>query len=104
MIVREGETGRSLYFLGSGQAKVTKHGRLLNVLNAGECVGEMSYMKEGGFRQATVETMDDVLLAEFAKEALDKVSLKCRYQLFQALIHSLVDRLTFANDRLAGAG
>ena len=52
-IVREGETGSSLFFIGSGQAKVTKHGRLLNVLDAGECVGEMSYIKEGGMaRQA----------------------------------------------------
>ena len=103
-IVREGDSGSSLFFLGSGQAKVTKHGRLLNVLDAGECVGEMSYIKGGMTRQATVESMDDVLLAEFEKETLDKVSLKCRYQFFQALLHSLVDRLTFANDRLAGAG
>jgi serine/threonine protein kinase len=104
-IVREGETGRSLFFLGSGQAKVTKQGRLLNVLDAGECVGEMAYIKEGGIaRQATVESMADVLLAEFEQEALDNVSLKCRYQLSLALMHSLVDRLTLADERLVGAG
>jgi serine/threonine protein kinase len=104
-IVRDGETGRSLFLLGSGQAKVTKHGRLLNVLGEGECFGEMSYIKEGGMaRQATVGSMDDVLLAEFEKDTLEQVSLKCRYQFFQALIHSLIDRLSFANERLAGAG
>lgn len=104
-IVREGETGRSLFFLGSGQAKVTKRGRLLNVLDAGECVGEMAYIKEGGLaRQATVESMADVLLAEFAPEALDKVSLKCRHQLSLALMHSLVDRLSLADERLVQAG
>ena len=37
VIVREGESGRSLYLLGSGQAKVTRQGRLLNVLDSGEC-------------------------------------------------------------------
>ena len=103
-IVSEGEAGRSLFLLGSGHAKVTKRGRLLNVLDAGECVGEMAYIKEGMARQATVESMDDVLLAEFEHESLDKVSLQCRYQFFQALMHSLVDRLSFANERLAGAG
>jgi tRNA A-37 threonylcarbamoyl transferase component Bud32 len=105
VIVREGEPGRSLFFLGSGHAKVTKQGRLLNVLDAGECIGEMSYIKssETG-RQATVETMDDVLLAEFQKEAIDKISLKCRYQLSLALMHSLVDRLTLADERLVMAG
>ena len=105
MIMQEGDQGASLFFLGSGQAKVTKQGRLLNVLNAGECVGDMSYIKEGGIpRQATVETLEDVLLVEFEKTALDKVSIKCRYQLSLALMHSLVDRLALGDERLVQAG
>ena len=105
MITQEGENGSSLFFLGSGQAKVTKQGRLLNVLNAGECVGDMSYIKEGSIpRQATVESMTEVLLVEFEKEALDKVSVGCRYQLSLALIHSLVDRLALGDERLVQAG
>jgi len=104
-IVREGETGKSLFFLGSGHAKVTRQGRLLNVLDAGECVGELAYIKDGGIaRQATVETMADVLLVEFEREMLDQVSLRCRYQLSMALMHSLVDRLSLADERLVGAG
>ena len=105
VIVREGEPGRSLYLLGSGKAKVTKQGRLLNLLDAGECVGEMSYIKDGGIaRQATVESMTDVLLAEFEKESVEQVSLKCRYQFSQALLHSLVDRLAMADGRLVQVG
>lgn len=105
IIVREGETGRSLFFLGSGHAKVTKQNRLLNVLEAGDCIGEMAYIKDGEIeRQATVETMSDVLLVEFEKDQLAEVSLKCRYQLSLALMHSLVDRLSLADERLVGAG
>ena len=105
VIVREGDEGRSLFFLGSGRVKVTKQGRLLNLLEAGECVGEMSYVKEGEItRQATVESTADVLLAEFEKEAIDRVSLKCRYQISLALMHSLVDRLVLADERLIQAG
>jgi serine/threonine protein kinase len=104
VLVREGESGKSLFFLGSGHAKVTRQGRLLNVLAAGECVGEMAYIKDGGIvRQATVETMSDVLVVEFEQEMLDKVSLKCRYQLSLALMHSLVDRLSLADERLVGS-
>ncbi len=104
-IVREGEAGESLFFLGSGQAKVTKQGRLLNVLDAGECVGELAYIKQGGIvRQATVETMEDVLLVEFERERIEKVGLKCRYQLSQALMHSLVDRLSLSDERLVRTG
>jgi serine/threonine protein kinase len=105
VIVREGETGKSLFLLGSGQAKVTRQGRLLNVLDVGECVGELAYIKGGGIvRQATVETMADVLLVEFEQEMLDQVSLNCRHQLSLALMHSLVDRLSLADERLVGAG
>jgi serine/threonine protein kinase len=105
VIVREGAGGSSLFFLGSGQVKVTKQERLLNLLEAGECIGEMSYIKDGGIpRQATVETMSDAIVAEFEKNALDKLSLRCRYQLAQALLHSLVDRLVLADDRITKAG
>jgi serine/threonine protein kinase len=105
VIVREGEAGRTLFFLGKGQVKVTKQGRLLNLLEAGECVGEMSYVKEGEItRQATVESMADVLLVEFEKEAVDRVGLKCRYHFSLALMHSLVDRLALADERIIQAG
>jgi serine/threonine protein kinase len=104
-IVREGEAGTSLFFVGTGQVKVTKQGRLLNVLDAGECVGEMAYIKRGGIaRQATVESMSDILLVEFRREALDQVSLRCRYQLSEALMNSLVDRLSLTGERLVRAG
>jgi hypothetical protein len=104
-IVREGEPGRSLYLIGSGTAKVTKQGRLLNLLEAGECIGEMSYVEDGRIpRQATVESMTGVLLAEFEKESVESVSLKCRYQFALALLHSLVERLAMADDRLVQGG
>ena len=75
------------------------------MLNVGECVGDMSYIKDGSIpRQATVETLAEVSLVEFANEALDKVSVKCRYQLALALMHSLVDRLALGDERLVQAG
>ena len=103
-IVREGEDGKSLFFLAGGQAKVTKQGRLLNMLTAGECFGEMAYIKAGGIpRQATVESMADSIVAEFDSEAIEKTSLNCRFQLTTALLHSLVERLALANERMARA-
>jgi CRP-like cAMP-binding protein len=104
MIVKEGEDGNSLFFLASGGAKVTKQGRLLNMLNAGECFGEMAYVKAGGIpRQASVESMGDAVVAEFDAEALARTSLNCRLQLSTALLHSMVDRLALANERMARA-
>ena len=103
-IVREGEHGASLFFLASGHAKVTKQGRLLNLLNAGECFGEMAYVKAGSVpRQATVEAADDVVLGEFEPAMLARCSTNCQLQLTTALLHSMVDRLALANERMARA-
>ncbi len=100
-IVRESESGNSLFFLAKGQAKVTKQGRLLSVLSAGECFGEMAYVKAGGIpRQATVESITDTVLAEFDSDALGKTSTNCQLQLSNALLHSLVDRLALADERI----
>jgi serine/threonine protein kinase len=103
-IVREGDTGASLFFIASGQAKVIKQGRLLSVLSAGECFGEMAYVKAGGMpRQASVESMTDVVLAEFDPAALAGTSSNCQLALTSALLHAMVDRLAIANERLARA-
>jgi serine/threonine protein kinase len=103
-IVTEGEMGKSLFFLASGQVKVTRQGRLLNVLDAGECFGDMAYVKEGGaMRQATVESIADVTVAEFDPEALQKTSANCQLQLTKAILDSVVDRLALANQRMTRA-
>jgi len=101
-ILREDETGRSMYLLGAGQVKVTKRGRLLNVLKAGECFGEMAYIqREGATRQATVEAMTDVMIGEFDPAVLSSLSEGCRLEIADRLLRTLVERLSLANARLA---
>ena len=101
-VVREGEPGTSLFFIGTGQVKVTKQARLLSVLSAGECFGEMAYIKGGSLpRQASVETMTDSILAEFDPAALQKTSANCQLAMTTSLLHAMVDRLASANERLA---
>ena len=103
-VVREGEAGNSLFFLGSGEAKVTKEGKLLGTLSEGACFGEMAYIKGGGIpRQATVESLSELVVAEFDAETLQETSMNCRLQLTTALLHAMVDRLSMANERLAHA-
>jgi len=101
-LVREGEVGQTFFFLARGQAKVTRQGRLLNVVNAGECFGEMGYIRGGALpRHATVESMTDLLIAEFDPATLSRMSAGAQLQLTRALARNLVDRLELANTRLA---
>jgi serine/threonine protein kinase len=101
-VIKENEAGQSFFFLGAGQVKVTRQGRLLNVIDKRECFGEMAYIRGGELpRHATVESMTDVLLSEFDPVALGNISLGAQLQLTRALVRNLVDRLELANTRLA---
>jgi serine/threonine protein kinase len=101
-IVRENTKGKSFYFIGRGQAKVTMQGRLLNMINEGECFGEMAWIRGGDMmRHATVDSMTELLVAKFRPEALAKMELSAQLHLTRALVRNLVDRLDLANTRLA---
>ncbi len=101
-IVQEDQSGKSFFFLARGEAKVIKRKKLLNMVNGGECFGEMAYIGSGEQRRhATVEAMTELLLAEFEPAALDKMSLGAQLQLTRALVRNVTDRLALANVRLA---
>jgi serine/threonine protein kinase len=102
VIVRENDPGRSMFFLAHGAAKVTQAGRLLNVIGAGEFFGEMGYICGGDLpRQATVESMTEVILAEFEDTALDKMGKSCHSSFLRALVRNLADRLALADVRIS---
>jgi serine/threonine protein kinase len=101
-LIREGEQGASFFFLAKGEVKVTQKGRLLNLVSGREFFGEMAWIYGGTLvRQATVDSMTDLLVAEFLPEALARVSLGGQLYLTRALVRNLVDRLALANTRLA---
>jgi serine/threonine protein kinase len=103
VLVSEGQGGDSLFVLALGEAKVTSRNRLLNVLRAGDCFGEMGYvLGAGSTRQATVETTTDALVVELAPAALSDLSVSCQLHLSRALLRAVVDRLALSNRRLAG--
>jgi serine/threonine protein kinase len=104
IIMKEGDKGAELLFLASGEVKVVKQGRLLNVLRTGSYFGEMAHVKAGQMsRQATVETMTEALIAEFRPAATKKLSVNCQLQLSLSLLNTVVDRLAFADERIAHA-
>jgi hypothetical protein len=103
-IIREDEIGQSLFFLAKGQAKASKQKRTLNLISAGECFGEMAYIRGGKMpRQATVESLTDTVFAEFGAAALEKMSANCQLHFTRALVRTLVERLEFANARVSQA-
>ena len=104
-IIREDEPGDSLYLLAHGQVTVTKRERLINLLKAGECFGEMAYIQGGAVpRQATIQSVTDVLIVEFDNAALGRMSESCQLQFSRALLRTLVERLSLADARITQVG
>jgi eukaryotic-like serine/threonine-protein kinase len=100
-IVSENQKGKSFYFIGKGHAKVTRQGRLLNMINEGECFGEMAYIRGGEVpRNATVDSATELLLAKYRPDAVSKMSLGAQLYLTRALVRNLADRLELANARI----
>lgn len=103
VLVREDEPGSHFFLLAAGSAQVVRRDRLLNLIRAGEFFGEMAYFLEGRqHRHASVVAIKDAVVAEFAPEALERMSPQVQLLLTRALARNLAERLTLANERIAG--
>ncbi|MDP2640591.1 MAG: serine/threonine-protein kinase, partial [Betaproteobacteria bacterium] len=100
----EGQTGDFFCLLASGEVKVIKQGKLLNILNAGECFGEMAYISraEGSVRSADVVALSESRVITVHNEDLDRASDICRHKFDRAFMAILVERLSLSNTRLIG--
>ncbi|MBI2313349.1 MAG: protein kinase [Betaproteobacteria bacterium] len=102
-LITEGDTGRSFFILAAGEVKVSKQGRLLNVLKAGECFGEMSCLAQREFRRsASIIAAAEITVIEITAELLAHASENCRDRFNGAFLQILVERLALANTRLSG--
>ena len=101
-IMHDGEAGDFFCFLAEGELKVTKNGRILNLLTTGDCFGEMAVIAKGGHpRGADVIALIESKLVTIRGEALSKASEACRMNFYQSFLEVLASRLALANARLA---
>ena len=101
-LMQEGEPGNFFCFICAGEARVSKQGRLLNVLTAGDCFGEMAlFSAGGGIRSARVDTSTEVELLTVRAATLNRASDACRMHFYKAFLEVLATRLSLANSRIA---
>ena len=102
-LMKEGDPGDYFCILAEGAVKVTKNGRLLNTLKAGEPFGEMAYLSaRAPVRGADVTVDEEVNIISVPSEKLAGASAGCRHKFDRAFMQILVDRLSAANLRLSG--
>jgi serine/threonine protein kinase len=102
-LMREGEPGDYFCILAQGEVKVTKRGKLLNLLRSGEPFGEMAYLsKHEHARGADVTVAADASIISVPTRKLNQASEACRHKFDRAFMEILVERLSMANVRLSG--
>ena len=102
-IITDGETGEFFGFLAEGELKVTKNGRILNLLTTGDCFGEMAVIgRHEQIRGADVAALTDSKIITISRDALRQASDGCRMHFYQSFLDVLSTRLALANSRLAG--
>jgi serine/threonine protein kinase len=102
VILKEGEAGDHFCFLTEGDARVKKHGTLLNVLTVGDCFGEIALFSAGsGVRSASVEASTVVKVVTIRAKALQHASDACRMHFYKAFLEVLSTRLSLASSRIA---
>lgn len=103
VLMKEGEPGSFFCILANGQVRVTRKGKLLNILHTGECFGEMAYLsKDEQLRGADVTVMEESKIISVPTQKLAQASDACRHKFDRAFMEILVERLTMANARLSG--
>ncbi len=101
VLMREGTPGETFCILASGEVRVTKNQKLLNILSAGECFGEMAYLaEEAALRGADVAALGEATVITIPTAALRRASDACRHSFDRAFLRILVERLSLANTRL----
>ena len=102
VILRDGDPGDFFCVLAEGELKVTKNGRILNLLTPGDCFGEMAVIsKVQQTRGADVVALTESKIVTVKGEALKKASEACRMHFYQSFLEVLTSRLALANARLA---
>ncbi|HUU72021.1 MAG TPA: serine/threonine-protein kinase [Burkholderiales bacterium] len=102
LVIREGDVGTAFYIVVSGEVRVTKQGKVLNILGTGDCFGEMSYVGSRNLpRTASVVAADTVTAVRVSPEALSHATQTCAHAFDSAFLELLVSRLESANIRLS---
>jgi eukaryotic-like serine/threonine-protein kinase len=101
-LVQEGDEGDFFFIVADGEVKIIKGGKTLGIQHAGQCYGEMCYIRGGKTtRTASVVANTPVTLLKIKPGSLKRASESCQISFSHAFMNILVDRLTKADIELA---
>src|SRR6266498_4153790 len=101
ILFREGDPGEHLYIVVNGELEIlmapdTDDELILNILHAGEYLGEMSLIQPGGLRTASARARGDVVLFSMSRDQFRDL-LQRHPELSTAMVSVLSQRLDNTN-------
>ena len=103
VLIREGEVGEGFFVLLSGEVRVTKKGRLIDMATPGQSIGEMSYILHSRMpRTASCVVSSDAAMLHINDDWLRKAPLVCRSMFEQVFLRVMTARLIETSQRLVG--
>ena len=101
-LLLEGDVGHAFFIIVSGQVKVVKDDRLLNVLKDGDCFGEMAYLSgDNSRRTASIIAVSEVQLLRIQDVQLEQLSDACQLRFNRQFLKTLIERLAWTSNVLA---
>ncbi|MEO8102747.1 MAG: serine/threonine-protein kinase [Betaproteobacteria bacterium] len=102
VLIQEGDVGDYFLILLSGQARVSKQGRLIDLVSAGMSMGEISYVLEGRVpRNTTCSVLLDGIVLRITDSALRAASETCRARFEKTFLQTMASWLVDADKRLS---
>lgn len=101
-LLLEGDVGHAFFIIVSGQVKVVKDDKLLNVLKDGDCFGEMAYLSgDKARRTASIIAVSEVQLLRIQDVQLEQLSDACQLRFNRQFLRTLIERLAWTSNVLA---
>ncbi|MCX8021724.1 MAG: YihY family inner membrane protein [Syntrophorhabdaceae bacterium] len=101
-LFKEGEMGDMMYYIKKGSVVVSRHGKVVNVLKAGEYFGEMS-MLTGAVRVATARVGEpNTELIPITKENFEQI-LSENPKMLMRIFKEMASRLKFMDENFCSA-
>lgn len=101
-IITEGELDDAFFVVVDGEVTVWKGETELGILGCGDVFGEMGFARRIK-RTATIRARGSVHLLCLNATAMQKASKDAQLKFHQVFVHTLIDRLATANERLLAA-
>jgi serine/threonine protein kinase len=99
-IIREGDMDHSFYIVLSGVVIIEKEGSVVNILQEGDCFGEMGYLARAR-RIASAIARSDVSLMKVNDATIDRAAEATQLRFHRAFVRTLIARLTDATSLLS---